>query len=68
MELAWGPERYVTMSRTIDVHQHLLPDFFWSDTNEAANPVGGITPPPWTESTALAFMDDAGIDVAVLSI
>src|SRR3954471_8680343 len=56
------------MARTIDVHQHLLPDFFWRDTNEAASPVGGITPPPWTESTALAFMDDAGIDVAMLSI
>jgi len=56
------------MARTIDVHQHFLPDFFWRETNESANPVGGITPPPWTESTALAFMDDAGIDVAMLSI
>src|ERR1700730_5795034 len=56
------------MARTIDVHQHFLPDFFWRETNEGANPVGGIMPPPWTESTALAFMDDAGIDVAVLSL
>jgi 6-methylsalicylate decarboxylase len=56
------------MARTIDVHQHLLPDFFWRETNEGASPVGGIVPPPWTESTALAFMDDAGIDVAMLSI
>ncbi len=56
------------MARTIDVHQHLLPDFFWRETNEGASPVGGIAPPPWTESTALAFMDDAGIDVAILSI
>ena len=56
------------MARTIDVHQHFLPDFFWRETNEGAKPVGGIMPPPWTESTALAFMDDAGIDVAVLSI
>jgi predicted TIM-barrel fold metal-dependent hydrolase len=54
--------------RTIDVHQHILPDFFWRDTNEAANPVGGIAPPKWTESSALAFMDDAGIDAAVVSI
>jgi predicted TIM-barrel fold metal-dependent hydrolase len=54
--------------RTIDVHQHMLPDFFWRDTNESANPVGGIAPPRWTESTALAFMDDAGIDAAVVSI
>ncbi len=56
------------MARTIDVHQHFLPDFFWRETNEGTNPVGGIAPPPWTESTALAFMDDAGIDVAMLSI
>src|ERR1700704_252431 len=56
------------MARTIDVHQHFLPDFFWRETNEGENPVGGITPPPWTESTALAFMDDAGIDVAMLWI
>jgi aminocarboxymuconate-semialdehyde decarboxylase len=45
------------MSRTIDVHQHFLPDFFWRETNEGAHPVGGITPPPWTESTALALPD-----------
>jgi 6-methylsalicylate decarboxylase len=56
------------MTLTVDVHQHFLPDFFWRETNEGANPVSGITPPPWTESTALAFMDDAGIDVAMLSI
>jgi len=42
------------MARTIDVHQHFLPDFFWRETNEGANPVGGIAPPPWTESTALS--------------
>src|SRR5450755_2194847 len=56
------------MARTIDVHQHFLPDFFWRETNEGANPVGGIMPPPWSDLTALAFMDDAGIDAAVLSI
>lgn len=56
------------MTRTIDVHQHLLPDFFWRETNEGTSPVGGIMPPPWSEASALAFMDDAGIDAAVLSI
>src|SRR5471030_2834347 len=56
------------MACIIDVHQHFLPEFFWRETNEGSHPVGGITPPPWTESTALAFMDDAGIDVAMLSI
>src|SRR6266481_6021226 len=56
------------MSFTIDVHHHILPDFFWSATNEAGNPVGGIAPPPWSKESALSFMDDAGIDVAITSI
>jgi 6-methylsalicylate decarboxylase len=53
---------------TIDVHHHILPDFFWRETNEQHGPVGGITPPPWSRESALGFMDDAGIDVAVTSI
>ena len=50
------------MSVTIDVHHHILPDFFWRETNDSAHPVGGIAPPVWDEASALAFMDDAGID------
>jgi aminocarboxymuconate-semialdehyde decarboxylase len=53
---------------TIDVHHHILPDFFWRETNEEHGPVGGIAPPPWSKESALSFMDDAGIDVAVTSI
>jgi len=53
---------------TVDVHHHILPDFFWRETNEQHGPVGGIAPPPWSRETALSFMDDAGIDVAVTSI
>jgi 6-methylsalicylate decarboxylase len=53
---------------TIDVHHHILPDFFWQETNEQHGPVGGIAPPPWSKESALAFMDEAGIDVAVTSI
>lgn len=53
---------------TVDVHHHILPDFFWRETNEQHGPVGGIAPPPWSRESALAFMDDAGIDVAVTSI
>ena len=53
---------------TIDAHHHILPDFFWRETNEQNGPVGGIAPPPWSKESALAFMDDAGIDVAVTSI
>jgi hypothetical protein len=56
------------MPFTIDVHHHILPDFFWQETNDGAHPVGGIAPPPWDEASALAFMDDDAIDVAVTSI
>jgi hypothetical protein len=53
---------------TVDVHHPILPDFFWRETNEQNSPVGGIAPPPWSKESALAFMDDARIDVAVTSI
>ncbi len=53
---------------TVDVHHHILPDFFWRETNEQYGPVGGIAPPPWSKESTLAFMDDAGIDVAMTSI
>ena len=56
------------MTFTVDIHHHILPDFFWRATNEADDPVGGITPPPWSAAAALSFLDDAGIDVAVTSI
>jgi aminocarboxymuconate-semialdehyde decarboxylase len=53
---------------TVDVHHHILPDFFWRETNESDNPVGGIAPPPWSKEMMLSFMDEAGIDVAITSI
>jgi 6-methylsalicylate decarboxylase len=56
------------MPFTIDVHHHILPDFFWRATNEGDNPVGGIAPPPWSKEAMLSYMDDAGTDVAVTSI
>ena len=56
------------MSFTVDVHHHILPDFFWRETNDAHNPVGGIAPPPWDADLMLSYMDEAGIDVAVTSI
>jgi hypothetical protein len=33
------------MPIAIDVHHHILPDFFWRETNDDAHPVGGIAPP-----------------------
>jgi aminocarboxymuconate-semialdehyde decarboxylase len=56
------------MTFTVDIHHHVLPDFFWRATNEGDSPVGGIAPPPWSPAAALSFLDDAGIDVAVASI
>ncbi len=55
------------MTFTVDTHHHILPDFFWQAT-EGDDPVGGIAPPPWSRASALSFLDDAGIDVAVTSI
>jgi hypothetical protein len=42
------------MSFTVDVHHHILPDFFWRETNDAHNPVGGIAPPPWDPELMLS--------------
>jgi 6-methylsalicylate decarboxylase len=53
---------------TVDIHHHILPDFFWQATNEGDSPVGGISPAAWSRESALSFLDDAGIDVAVVSI
>jgi predicted TIM-barrel fold metal-dependent hydrolase len=58
----------MTMSFTIDVHHHILPEVFWRATNDAENPVGGIVPAPWSTESTLSYMDDAGIDVAITSI
>ena len=56
------------MTRTIDVHHHILPDFFFRETNDAHNPVGGIAPPPSDAGLMLSYMEEAGIDVAITSI
>jgi aminocarboxymuconate-semialdehyde decarboxylase len=55
------------MPFTIDVHHHILPDFFWRETNEHG-PVGGVAPAIWSKEDTLAFLDEAEIDVAVTSI
>ena len=53
---------------TIDTHHHMLPDFFWRETNDAHAPVGGLAPVQWSKEAMISFMDDAGIDVAVMSV
>lgn len=56
------------MNLTIDTHHHMLPDFFYQETNDVHAPVGGLAPMAWTKEKSLSFMDDTGIDIAVLSI
>jgi predicted TIM-barrel fold metal-dependent hydrolase len=56
------------MSRTVDLHQHVIPDFYWEASNEDGNAAGGITPPRWSLEGAIAYLDDARIDVAIPSI
>ena len=53
---------------TIDTHHHILPDFFWRETNDSHAPVGGLAPLQWSKEAMISFMDDAGIDVAVMSV
>lgn len=53
---------------TIDTHHHILPDFFWQETENAHAPVGGLAPLRWSKDAAISFMNDAGIDVAVVSL
>src|SRR5206468_1264932 len=53
---------------TIDTNHHMLPDFFWQETENAHAPIGGLAPLRWSKETTLSFMDEAGIDVAVLSV
>ena len=56
------------MSFTVDVHHHVIPDFYWEASNEDGHAAGGITPPRWSIDGALAYLDAARIDVAVVSI
>jgi predicted TIM-barrel fold metal-dependent hydrolase len=56
------------MSLVVDLHQHVIPGFYWEASNEEGKAAGGITPPRWSLDGAIAYLDEAGIDVAVPSI
>jgi 6-methylsalicylate decarboxylase len=56
------------MSLTVDLHHHVIPEFYWEASNEDGNAAGGITPAPWSLDGAIAYLDEAEIDVAVTSI
>src|ERR1700724_231054 len=55
-------------SLTVDTHHHILPDFFCRETENAHAPVGGLAPLRWSKEASISFMDDAGIDIAVVSL
>ena len=56
------------MTLTVDIHHHVIPDFYRAATEIGGRSVGGVLPARWTEANALSFMDEAGIDVAITSI
>jgi 6-methylsalicylate decarboxylase len=56
------------VSPVVDLHCHVIPDFYWEASNEDGNAAGGINPPRWSLDGAIAYLDEAGIDVAVPSI
>jgi aminocarboxymuconate-semialdehyde decarboxylase len=56
------------MTPTIDLHHHVIPDFYWKASNEDGNAAGGINPPRWSLDGAIAYLDEARIDVAIPSI
>jgi 6-methylsalicylate decarboxylase len=56
------------MTLTVDLHHHVIPDFYWEASNEDGNAAGGINPPPWSLDGAIAYLDEARIGVAVPSI
>src|ERR1700750_3237429 len=52
----------------LDISQHVIPDFYWQASNEDGNAAGGITPPRWSLEGAIAYLDEAEIDLVVPSI
>ena len=56
------------MSLTVDLHHHVIPEFYWDTTNEDGNVAGGINPPRWSLDGAIAYLDEARVDVAIASI
>jgi hypothetical protein len=49
------------MTSTVDLHRHVIPDFYWEASSEAGSAAGGITPPRWSLDRAIAYLDEARI-------
>ncbi|KAL8715417.1 MAG: hypothetical protein Q9220_000751 [cf. Caloplaca sp. 1 TL-2023] len=54
-------------ARKIDVHHHVVPDFYRSLLAQITGP-GGIHPPPWSREASLDMMKKFDIDMAILSL
>jgi hypothetical protein len=54
-------------SLTIDTHRHILPKFFWQETENVRAPVGGLAPLRWSKEAASRSWITL-IDVAVVSL
>lgn len=76
LERLWGaraeeaPTEAVSIPK-IDVHAHALPPYYLEGLAAqglAPEDEDGFPTPAWDEDAHLAFMDDTGIDYAVLSL
>ncbi|KAL8946953.1 MAG: hypothetical protein Q9222_006718 [Ikaeria aurantiellina] len=56
-----------TAARKIDVHHHIIPDFYRDLLAQLTGP-GGISPPSWSREASLEMMDRLNIDRAILSL
>ena len=48
------------MSQIVDLHHHVLPDFYWEASNEDGNAAGDITPPRWSRDGAIGYLERGG--------
>jgi len=57
-------------SRAIDVHHHILPDFYLDELTRMGVPtiLPGVDRPTWSVDASLAMMDRHGIRAAVVSV
>src|ERR1700722_7711799 len=63
-----NPDPRTAMTLTVDLHHHVIPDFYWQASNENGHAAGGITPPRWSLDGAISYLDEAWVYVAVPSI
>jgi hypothetical protein len=40
---------------TVDLHHHVIPEFYWQASNEDGNAAGGVTPPRWSLDGVIAL-------------